>query len=383
MSIRAAIVLVFGLAGWVQAWAQGTGIQIDLSPANPTAADGISYKLSGTWPNGCTPQSPQTTFSGSTVQIQTSNPAPVCTQVVTPWALAGPVGKLAAGAYELVVTYTGASSSAIEVGRKPFLVTGSTAANEVIFPVVVNGAISDKLFYQTIFTVVNTSGQPIAALLQVYDNAGKTGGVFCSPLAPPPSSIGASLGPNAQLFQFTSADLPFHNGWASLRWDGAGTVLASEEVSLIAATPARCMLVCNRPSTEKLSSTQIYAVSPAREFRLPMTINGFRQTALALINPSSTDTATVKVSILDASGAAASLGLPGTFHLRIGPLQRVSEFLWQMVVEHFPSFANTPPPDSFQGTVVLSSDLPIAAGSLNIMFPEGKFVAVPLVSLIP
>jgi hypothetical protein len=383
MSIRSAIFLIFALTATVPAWPQGTGVQIDLSPANPTSADSISYKLSGTWPDSCTPQSPQTSISGSTVQIQTSNPSPACTQVLTTWALSGSIGKLAAGTHDLVVRYTGAASPAREVGRSSFLVTGSAAPNEVIFPIVVNGAISEKLFYQTIFTIINTSGQAISALLRVYDNAGKPGGVFCSPLAPPPSTLGASLSPNAQLFQFTSADLPFHNGWASLRWEGAGNMLASAEISLIAATPARCLLVCNRPSTEKLSSTQLYAVSPAREFRLPMTINGFRQTALALINSSPTDTATVKVSVLDASGAAANLGVPSTFDLKIGPMQRVSELVWQMIVEHFPSFASIPPPDSFQGTVVLSADLPIAAGSLNIMFPEGKFAAVPLISMVP
>jgi len=160
-------------------------------------------------------------------------------------------------------------------------------------------------------------------------------------------------------------------------------MLASEEISMIASAPSRCLLVCNRPSTEKLASAQIYAVKPAREFRLPATINGYRQTALALINTSSTDTATVKVSILDVSGDAAKLGVASTFDIRIGPLERVSKLLWQVAVEHSALTVTVPPPGAFQGVVVLTADTPIAVGSLNVMLPEGKFVAVPLAPIVP
>lgn len=365
--------------------AQGTGTQIELTPSNPTAADNISYKISGVWANGCIPQNPQVSLSGSLVRIGTSNPSQTCTQALTPWALSGSIGILAAGAYDLIIEYTGAGSPApvTEIARMSFPVSGTQTASEIFFPVVVNGSLQQKLFYQTIFTVLNTSTQVITATLQIYDNAGKPAGVFCSPLAPPPSTRTAILKPNAQMFQFTSADLPFLNGWARLRWDGSAPALASEEISLIASTPSPCLLVCNRPSTEKLASAQMSAVKAAREFRLPVTINANRQTALALINPSPTDTATVKLSILDAAGEAANLGVPGTFDIRIGPLERVSKFLWQMGLEHSALTVIVPTPESFQGEVILSADMPLVVGSLNIMMPEGKFVAVPVVSTAP
>ncbi len=364
--------------------AQGTETRIDLSPANPTTMDDIAYKLVGTWQNGCAPQTPQVSVSGSVVQIKTSNPGQACTQALTPWILSGSVGRLPAGAYDLVVEHSAAGSTTpLEIARKSFLVSGSASINELIFPVVANGVVLEKLFYQTIFTVLNTSGYDVAATLQVYDSTGKTAGAFCSPLAPPPSSMAATLKPNAQLFQFTSADLPFLNGWARLRWEGGAPILASEELSLVASTPARCLLVCNHPSTEKVSSTQIYGIKPAREFRFPVTLNTYRQTALTLVNPSPTETATVKVSILNISGESASLSVPDSFELHIGPLERVSKFLWQMGMEHSALTVIPPPPEAFQGTVVVSADVPIAAGSLNIMFPEGKFVAVPVVPTLP
>lgn len=192
-----------------------------------------------------------------------------------------------------------------------------------------------------------------------------------------------TLVPNAASLQFTSADLPFLNGWARLTWDGPSTLLASEEVTLVAAPPDPCLLICNRPSTEKLSSAQVTAVTPAQKFQLPVTVTRYRQTALALVNPSAAETASVTLSILDASGAPARLGAPDTFQITIGPLERVSKFLWQMAVEHSLLTVIIPEPEDFRGSVIITSDKPIALAAMNIMFPEGKFVTVPVFSPSP
>jgi len=85
--------------------------------------------------------------------------------------------------------------------------------------------------------------------LQAYHNAGTPGGVFCSPLAPPPSRLTAMLDPGEAFLRFTSADLPFHNGWARLTWEGPSSLLVSEELTLVAAPPSPCLLICNWPST--------------------------------------------------------------------------------------------------------------------------------------
>jgi hypothetical protein len=189
-----------------------------------------------------------------------------------------------------------------------------------------------------------------------------------------------TLSPNGQYFQFTSADLAFLNGWARLRWQGSTSVLVSEELTLVAAAPAPCQLVCNRPSTEKLASGQITAVKAAKEFKMPMTINPNRQTAVALINPSSSEPATVKVSILDSQGESAQLGVPNSFEVRVGPLERISKFVWELANAQLPQASAPSPPPSFQGSLLFSSDVPFVASGLQIMFPEGKFVAVPVVS---
>jgi len=129
-----------------------------------------------------------------------------------------------------------------------------------------------------------------------------------------------------------------------------------------------------------LSSAQIAAVKPAREFKMPMTINPNRQTAVVLINASSADPVTVKVSILDSTGQSAQLAVPNSFEITLRPLERVSKYFWQMASEQSPLGIAPNPPDFFQGSLVFSSDLPFVVSGLHIMYPEGKFVPVPAVS---
>jgi hypothetical protein len=255
--------------------------------------------------------------------------------------------------------------------------------NEMVLPIVFNGPVAERMHYQTIFTILNASRQDISATLQIYNNEGNPAGVFCSPLAPPPSSVTIALRPNAQYFSFTSADLPFLFGWARLRWEGPSSILASVEITHVAAAPSRCMLVCNQPSTVKLASAQISALKPGKEFHLPLTINPNRQTGLVLVNPSATDTVNVTVSLLNASGGNADLGVPNSFEITLRPLEQIAGFLWQMALAHSPPDLVVSVPDMFQGSVILTADTPFAVGALNIMFPEGKFVAVPIISPLP
>src|SRR5213594_1188711 len=355
--------------------------QIDLSPPDAADNDVITFRLAGIWSSGCIPQSPVVSVSPGTVRIDTTNPGVVCTQSLTPWTLTGTIGKLSPGRYDVIVGFSGPSmSSPLELGRRSITVADSSLLNEAILPIVINGAIAEKLHFQTIFTVLNGSAGNVKGTLQVYSNAGAASGVFCSPLAPPPSNATFALSPNGQYLQFTSADLAFLNGWARLRWEGPAPVLVSEELTLLAAAPARCQLVCDRPSTEKLSSAQIAAVKPARQFKMPMTINPNRQTAVVLINPSSADPVTVKISILDSAGQSAQLAVSNSFEITLRPLERISKYFWQMASEQSPLGIAPNPPDFFQGSLVFSSDLPFVVSGLHIMYPEGKFVPVPAVS---
>src|SRR5881397_3549064 len=129
-------------------------VQIDLSPPDAADNDVITFRLAGIWSNGCIPQSPVVSVSPGTVRIDTTNPGVVCTQSLTPWTLTGTIGKLSPGSYDVVVRFSGPSmSSPMEVGRRRLTVANSAVLTEVILPIVVNGAIAEKLHFQTIFTV--------------------------------------------------------------------------------------------------------------------------------------------------------------------------------------------------------------------------------------
>lgn len=372
------LLLLIGVPG-VALSAQDQNTRIEISPPNPVSNDNIVYRLSGTWRDSCVPQSPKVSVSAGEVRIRTSNPGSACAQVLTPWSLMGSLGELTPGGYSLIVDYSGPGApAAVEKARTSFSVAPSATFNEAILPLVINGTAAEKLHYQTIFTILNTTTQSVNATLQVYSNEGTPGGVFCAPLAPPPSSLTATLNPDELFLRFTSADLPFRNGWARLTWEGPSSLLASEEVTLVAAPPPPCLLICNWPSTEKVSSMQVPAMVPAIEFRLPITFNPYRQTALALINPSASVPVNVKLSMLDASGKPAQLGVPKSFDVKIGPLERISKFLWQMATEHSALTVIFPVPENFQGSLVLTADNPFVASAVNFMFPEGKFVSIPI-----
>lgn len=370
-----AVALVFVIVLVVRA--QTTGTQVETVPADPTASDNISIKLSGTWANGCVPKNPQLSVSGQSIRIDTSNPGEICTDALTPWSLTVSVGRLPAGSYEVVVTYSSPSQKAFEIARKTFTVKTAEqpAAQELILPIVVNGSASKSTHYQTTFTVLNLSSGTVEAKLQIYDQKGAPGGVFCSPIGPPPSTVTAVLNANGEFHNSTSANLPLLNGWARLTWDKPASIQATAEVTFVGAPPVPCLLICNRPSTEIVSSARVQAVKTGKEFRVAASITHNRHTALALVNPSSSDTASIQATLLAPSGEVVK-----TFGgYRVAPQGRVTDYAWNFVECNFCFVPPQPPPDMFHGTLQIISDVPIAVGALDVLFPEGKFVSVPVV----
>jgi FG-GAP-like repeat/FG-GAP repeat len=79
--------------------------RIEILPPDPTAADEITIRLSGTWPSSCVPQSSQVSRTGAQIVIATSSPSVACNPVPTDWSLGVPVGQLPAGSYHVSLTY--------------------------------------------------------------------------------------------------------------------------------------------------------------------------------------------------------------------------------------------------------------------------------------
>jgi uncharacterized protein (TIGR03437 family) len=98
------------------------GQNVDVIPANPTANDNVSIRLSGQWSDACVPGSPVVTVAGGEIRINTSRSGQVCAQVITPWSLTVSIGRLAARTYQVIATHSYPGGQC-ELGRRSFTVS--------------------------------------------------------------------------------------------------------------------------------------------------------------------------------------------------------------------------------------------------------------------
>lgn len=105
------LLVAISAQGAVPATLPGTSVQF--TPAAPTSADPLTLALSGTWPNACVPETFQVqVLSGDSIWIDLLLPGwdakddckpPLCSQVLTPWQLSGPIQAIAPGSYDVFV----------------------------------------------------------------------------------------------------------------------------------------------------------------------------------------------------------------------------------------------------------------------------------------
>jgi uncharacterized protein (TIGR03437 family) len=98
--------------------------QIEIFPTSPNTFDNILIKLSGEWPNTCTPQAPQKEPNGNQIRLATSNLGQNCGQIPTRWSHIVGMGQLTAGIYDITVTFAGLPpSQPITLAQRRFTVT--------------------------------------------------------------------------------------------------------------------------------------------------------------------------------------------------------------------------------------------------------------------
>lgn len=269
-----------------------------------------------------------------------------------------------------------------------------SAEQELIFPVVANGLFDDERHYQSTFTFLNLSDTTAAGTLAVYDDEGvlSTGFLECRPVEPPPDLVDWSL-PGLALNHVSGiTDGPLLSGWGELIWAGSKELSASAEITLIAGEPRSCQVICNRTSSEIVTSVQIPAVRPARGFQNPVTINPNRHTAMALVNPSHSESAELQITLLDSSGEIFLYGdeeVPLEISFLLRPRNRSAQFVWDFFddcdVNHQVCLAvalpSRPVPEMLHGSIRIESDRPIAVGAVHLLFPEGKLVSQPVSEL--
>lgn len=262
--------------------------------------------------------------------------------------------------------------------------------SELILPIVANGIIDDPVHLQTTFSFFNLAASATEATLVVYDNSGAvdTGFLNCVPVPPPPQEVTLPFTPDGSVHFSGTTDEPVLTGWGKLTWEGPARISGSAEITVIKKDPIPCAVICSRPSGEIATTAQVPAVRPSKAFRAETIVTKNRESAFAVVNPHESETVKVTITLRDSSGEILVIGsnriAQATYE--IAPLQRLSDFVWELVF-NFCKFmpicigtpAGAPPkPEMFHGSLEITGDLPIAVGSLHVLFPEGKFVNNPV-----
>jgi len=248
-------------------------------------------------------------------------------------------------------------------------VTASAQTQDLVLPIALNGYTTVPIHHQTIIRIVNLSPDSADVTLEAYQNDGtavRIFGLFPIPQQGTKSVFRIESGGSVEAY--TAEDTPDLNGWVRLTYNVGATILASAEVALINA-PVGPHPICMRPSTEINTSVQVQAVAPATKFGAFVASVTNRKSAYAIINPSTTQTATVFLSLMNLSGQFV-----GTATLQIPPQNRVSRFVHELV----PNV-----PAGFMGSLHITSSLPVGFGGVNVLAPEGKLTGIQVASPPP
>jgi hypothetical protein len=249
-----------------------------------------------------------------------------------------------------------------------FFSTASFAEmRDLILPIALNGYTTPPVHYQTIIRIVNMSPSVAAEVtFEAYQNDGTPIRVLeLFPVARTGTKTVFAIDGGGAVEAFTAEDTPSLNGWIRLTFDSAATILASAEVALINA-PVGPHPICMRPSTEILTSVQMPASAAAVKFSGFVAIQPNRKSGYAIVNPSTSQTATVFLSLMDSAGRFVASGT-----VQIPPQGRVSRF----VHEFLPTA-----PSGFMGSLRITSTIPVGFGGVNVLYPEGEYNGIQVAS---
>jgi hypothetical protein len=238
---------------------------------------------------------------------------------------------------------------------------------DLILPVALNGYVKAPIHYQTTLRLVNLSAKPVQVTAEAYQNDGTAIQIFdLFPVVRLGTKKVFDIAPFGSVEAYTAEDVPDLNGWIRLTFDATANVLATAEISLINA-PVGPHPICMRPSTEIITSVQVPAVAATKKAGGAAVIRPNRISGYAIVNPSATEAATAYLSLFDPTAkfvASATVVIP--------PQGRVSRTL----SEFFPGA-----PSDLMGSLRITSNIPIAAGAVHVLMPEGKFVSLDVQQL--
>ncbi len=272
---------------------------------------------------------------------------------------------------------------------------GAAGVRELIFPMVHSAFLEGSNNLQTTFSILNLSNTTAQASIVTYQDDGTPARILqlCSALGIPPDldevelnfEIPAAGGRDFLTQADNQGELPGFSGWARVRLDRSLPIQASAEVRL-RTTPEPCIVLSGTTSSSRPSSwesagvrlfslaAQLLAVEPATGFRARAFNSVSRRTGFSIVNPSDSVAARVTLEVFNLGGERI-----GSAEVEVPPLHRLSRFVTELVeVRPCPECSTV----HYNGTLHISSDVPIAVGGLVVLQPDGLWVSLP-VSRVP
>lgn len=231
---------------------------------------------------------------------------------------------------------------------------------------------------QSSLTLSNFSSTAGSASVEFYSSLGEPVppiDLMCRPLTTGPSGDPAlvDLAPHeARRWTLNSADF---GGWARVL-TSAVAIVPEVEISFLQSAAGQCPPGVERvPSSAVLTTVEVAAVKPGREFSAAGFITPARESGFSIVNPSRLETAHVIVTARRADGSS----FDGN-ELLVEPGRRLSLLLFELLIRNKNFVVPPRRPTNYFGEVSFSSDIPIAVGGLQVLFPEGKWSNLPVVS---
>jgi len=235
-------------------------------------------------------------------------------------------------------------------------------SQELVFPIVVSGFLGDtgqSPRFETTFSILNQSNASVPARIQLYTNQGKEvdGGLYAFTIPPnllfPFSLFYAAI---------TAGPIPPQvNGWGRLTLQSDASVVAQSEITFF--PDPRSIYI---PSSSAYTPT----VKPTKMSQISFVYRPGRRSAVAIVNPSSSQNATVEIRVERPYAVFGFGNCP--IVLTLSPRQRLSKFLDELCGA---VTGGSLPPEG--ALVTITSDVPVSVGAIDV-FPQGGFTSLPV-----
>ncbi|HEY2932808.1 MAG TPA: hypothetical protein VGK99_13775 [Acidobacteriota bacterium] len=240
---------------------------------------------------------------------------------------------------------------------------------QVIFPIAVDLLRSDAPIYRTLYGFLNLGPGEFRPRMEFFSISG---GNFLTT-----SGLSVPVNGMVEFPRFLDIVVLEHNGWARTAVPPGQRVLVWASISTFQFRPGGVF------EQELTGTTRLDAVRPARRFRAPF-FNApefrrrtfgytapnraaeLRRTAYSVVNASANQPALIRVDAFDTQGKPLC-----STSLTILPLVRRNFY----VTDFFPNCDV-----GSEGSLLFDSNTPIAVGAVDVFFPEGKFLGVPVVA---